>query len=114
MCRRQDGRVCGDMVDTSSLRSDRLLLRFVLWTLWATRSVVHKSTGLAVRLAQVEGPERETLQHYVTMIQLQRGDFNGRMITIRAEDLRAIACLFGVTPDAMSRRLDELGLRVTS
>ena len=43
------------------------------------------------------------------MIQVQRQDFNGRMITIRAEDLRAIACLFGVTPDAMSRRLDELG-----
>ena len=47
----------GDIVDTSSLRSDRLLLRFVLWTLWATRSVVHKSTGLAVRLAQVEGSD---------------------------------------------------------
>jgi hypothetical protein len=37
------------------LRSQRLLLLFILWTLWATRSVVHKSTGLAVRLAQVEG-----------------------------------------------------------
>ena len=46
------------------------------------------------------------------MIQVQRQDFNGRMITIRGEDIRAIACLFGVTPDAMSRRLDELGLRV--
>ena len=45
----------GDIVDTSSLRSDRLLLLFALWTLWATRSVVHKSTGPAVRLAQVEG-----------------------------------------------------------
>ena len=33
------------------------------------------------------------------MIQVHRQDFNGRMITIRAEDVRAIACLFGVTPD---------------
>jgi hypothetical protein len=46
-----------DIVDASSLRSDRLLLLFVLWTLWATRSVVHKSTGLAVRLAQVESSD---------------------------------------------------------
>ena len=39
----------------SSMRSERLLLLFVLWTLWATRSVVHKSTGLTVPLAKVEG-----------------------------------------------------------
>jgi hypothetical protein len=46
------------------------------------------------------------------MIQVHRQDFNGRMITIRAEDVRAIACLFGVTPDSMGARLDELGLLV--
>jgi hypothetical protein len=65
------------------------------------------------KLSSVSGPERDLLRRFLSMIQVQRQDFNGRMITIRAEDLRAIACLFGVTPDAMSRRLDELGLRVT-
>ncbi|MDA8072816.1 MAG: transcriptional regulator [Actinomycetota bacterium] len=65
------------------------------------------------KLGSVSGPERDLLRRFLSMIQVQRQDFNGRMITIRAEDLRAIACLFGVTPDAMSRRLDELGLRVT-
>src|SRR3974390_697791 len=65
------------------------------------------------KLNSVSGPERDLLRRVLSMIQGQRQDFNGRMITIRAEDLRAIACLFGVTPDAMSRRLDELGLRVT-
>ena len=65
------------------------------------------------KLNSVSGPERDLLRRFLSMIQVQRQDFNGRMITIRAEDLRAIACLFGVTPDAMSRRLDELGLRVT-
>ena len=49
-----------------------------------------------------------------SMIQVHRQDFNGRMITIRAEDVRAIACLFGVTPDVMAVRLDELGLLVTT
>ena len=66
------------------------------------------------KLNSVSGPERDLLRRFLSMIQVQRQDFNGRMITIRAEDLRAIACLFGVTPDAMSRRLDELGLRVAS
>lgn len=65
------------------------------------------------KLNSVSGPERDLLRRFLSMIQVQRQDFNGRMITIRAEDLRAIACLFGVTPDAMGRRLDELGLRVT-
>ena len=66
------------------------------------------------KLNSVSGPERDLLRRFLSMIQVQRQDFNGRMITIRAEDLRAIACLFGVTPDAMGRRLDELGLRVSS
>ena len=66
------------------------------------------------KLNSVSGPERDLLRRFLSMIQVQRQDFNGRMITIRAEDLRAIACLFGVTPDAMSRRLDELGLRAGS
>ncbi|MGH9028587.1 MAG: transcriptional regulator [Acidimicrobiales bacterium] len=64
------------------------------------------------KLNAVTGPERDLLRRFLSMIQVQRQDFNGRMITIRGEDIRAIACLFGVTPDAMSRRLDELGLRV--
>jgi len=58
------------------------------------------------------GPERELLRRFLEMIQLQRQDFNGRMITIRSGDLHIIACILGITPDAMDRRLDDLGLRV--
>ena len=64
------------------------------------------------RLKDVSGPERDLIRRFVSMIQVQRQDFNGMLITIRASDLRAIACLFGMTPDAMARRLDELRLRV--
>jgi transcriptional regulator with XRE-family HTH domain len=64
------------------------------------------------RLGKVTGPERDILRRYLGMIQVQRQDFNGRMITIRAEDLRAIACLFEMTAEEMGRRLDELGLRL--
>ena len=62
------------------------------------------------KLHTVSGPERDLLRRFLSMIQVHRQDFNGRMITIRAEDVRAIACLFGVTPDSMGTRLDELGL----
>ena len=62
------------------------------------------------KLHTVSGPERDLLRRFLSMIQVHRQDFNGRMITIRAEDVRAIACLFGVTPDSMGARLDELGL----
>ena len=64
------------------------------------------------KLHTVSGPERDLLRRFLSMIQVHRQDFNGRMITIRTEDVRAIACLFGVTPDSMGSRLDELGLLV--
>ena len=63
------------------------------------------------RLQQLAAQEREMLTRYLGMIQVQRQDFNGKVLTIRNEDLRAIACLFETTTDSMRRRLDELGLR---
>jgi len=63
------------------------------------------------RLQEMGGQEREMLTRYLGMIQVQRQDFNGKVLTIRSEDLRAIACLFETTTDSMRRRLDELGLR---
>jgi transcriptional regulator with XRE-family HTH domain len=63
------------------------------------------------RLKDSTGPDRDVLRRFVNMIQVQRQDFNGQVITLRAGDARAISCLFGVTPDAMARRLDELHLR---
>ncbi len=63
------------------------------------------------RLQTVAGQEREMLTRYLGMIQVQRQDFNGRVLTIRSEDLRAIACLFETSTDTMRRRLDEMGLR---
>ena len=57
-------------------------------------------------------PEADMLQRYLKMIQVQRQDFNGRMLTIRGDDLRAIACLFGTDTDGIVHRLDSLGLRL--
>ena len=65
------------------------------------------------RLQGLEEPELAPLHRFVTMIQLQRQDYNGRVLTLRRDDLRALACLIDVSPDALRRRLDELGLRAT-
>jgi len=60
------------------------------------------------------GPEGEVLRRFLSMVQVQRQDFNGRMITIRAGDVLVIACNFGIPPDALVRRLHDLGLLVQS
>ncbi len=66
-----------------------------------------------MRLGALQTSEAELLGRYLAMIQVQRGDFNGRMLTIRRDDLRAVACLLDITPDAARGRLDELDLRLT-
>jgi transcriptional regulator with XRE-family HTH domain len=64
-------------------------------------------------LESLSGPEADMLTRYLTMIQVQRQDFNGRMLTIRRDDLRAIACILGVTVDGAGSRLDDLGLSLS-
>jgi transcriptional regulator with XRE-family HTH domain len=66
------------------------------------------------RLDDIESPERELLRRYLTQIQRQRQDYNGRVLTIRREDLRAIACMFEMTPEVLQRRLGDLGVRLPS
>jgi transcriptional regulator with XRE-family HTH domain len=62
------------------------------------------------RLAALEAPEKEVLRRYVSMIQIQRGDFNGKVITIRREDVSALGRVFELDESAMRSRLKELGL----
>jgi transcriptional regulator with XRE-family HTH domain len=64
------------------------------------------------RLEAAPSPEKDLLGRYLGMIQVQRQDFNGRVLTIRREDLRAIACLLETNMAGMRHRLDEMGLRL--
>ncbi|HKY14893.1 MAG TPA: transcriptional regulator [Microthrixaceae bacterium] len=64
------------------------------------------------RLENMDTAEGETLARYLRMIQVQRQDFNGRVLTIRRDDMRAIAAILGVGEDAAGPRLDELGLKL--
>jgi len=62
------------------------------------------------KLDQVEGPESEMIERYLTIIQVKRQDFNGRVLTIRGDDLQALAAILGTDVDAAAPRLEELGL----
>ena len=64
------------------------------------------------RLEQLEGGEAEMLSRYLSMIQVQRQDFNGRVLTIRRDDIRALACILGTAVEETAPKLENLGLRL--
>ena len=66
-----------------------------------------------VRLRELEVPGADLLMRYLSMIQVQRQDFNGRMLTIRRDDLRAIACILDTSVETTISRLETLGLCLT-
>ena len=62
------------------------------------------------KLQQLSGAPFEMLTRYLRMIQVQRQDFNGRVLTIRADDLRAIAAMLDIPVDQVTARLEALDL----
>lgn len=62
------------------------------------------------RLENLSGPEAGMLTRYLTMIQVQRQDFNGRVITVRGDDTRSIAAMLDVPVDQVAERLAALDL----
>ena len=61
-------------------------------------------------IEQIGGHEGEMLKRYLRLIQWQRGDYNGRMLTIRRDDQRTIACIFDCHLEQVPARLDSLRL----
>lgn len=72
-----------------------------------------KVTFDLARFRDVADPELEMVRQYLNSIQVMRQDFNGRMLTIRRDDIRAIAGMFGTEPGALIQRLEELELRLS-
>jgi len=66
-----------------------------------------------VKLHELEDSDASVLERYASTIQLQRQDFNGRMLTIRRDDLRVLAAVLGRSPEELGVRLDQLGLRAS-
>lgn len=62
------------------------------------------------RIHELEDSDLEAVSRYVNMIQVQRQDFNGKVLTIRRDDLRALACLYEMTSDELETKLEGLGV----
>ncbi len=79
-----------------------------------SRAILEKGGKVAIdlsRLARMSGEQFSLLTRYLRLIQVQRQDFNGRVLTVRNADLMAIACFLGIELDDAANSLDELGLR---
>lgn len=63
-----------------------------------------------VKLNQLSGQPFEMLSRFLKMIQVQRQDFNGKVMTVRGIDTRAIAAMLDVPVDQVGARLDALDL----
>ena len=70
--------------------------------------------AVRIDLEALEGrsePEARTLSRYLSLLQTQRGDFNGKVLTIRRDDVRVLAAILDQSPGGLIERLDDLGLR---
>ena len=78
-----------------------------------TQSQSAGPTKLRIDVAKLslrDGKEFKMLERLLRMIQVQRQDFNGKVITVRAHDTRAIAVMLDVAVDDVGAKLAELDL----
>lgn len=63
-----------------------------------------------IKVARMEGFEGELMRRHLGLLQLRRQDFNGRVMSIRQDDERALAAVFGVREERIRAHLFDLGL----
>jgi transcriptional regulator with XRE-family HTH domain len=83
----------------------------------AGRSTVAERPPLRIDLARVArlgGIEGDFLRRQLGLLQLRRQDFNGRIMTLRYDDQRMMAGIFGVREERVRAHLETLELLVSS
>jgi len=71
------------------------------------------SGGMTLDLNRIEnlvGEDAVVVERFLRGIQMLRQDFNGRVLTIRGDDLRTLAMLLDRSEEDFSLRLSELGV----
>ncbi len=63
-----------------------------------------------VALRQANGETATALRRFLTAIQVERQDFNGEVLTIRADDLRVIGATLGLDLNDLMASLGALGV----
>ena len=62
------------------------------------RPATARSRSTSCACTSVDDPDAQISRRFATSIQLERQDFNGRMLTIRRSDLRVLAVVHGPQP----------------
>jgi transcriptional regulator with XRE-family HTH domain len=62
------------------------------------------------RLSDVPADQAAPLARYAATIQSQRGDYNGRVLSIRHEDLRSLAVIYDASPSTLTEQLISWGV----
>jgi transcriptional regulator with XRE-family HTH domain len=62
------------------------------------------------RLASIEIEEAALLGRFTATIQAQRGDYNGRVLTIREDDLRTLAVIYNEPASVLADRFVSWGV----
>jgi transcriptional regulator with XRE-family HTH domain len=73
------------------------------------------NAGLTIHLTNLDelsGPDAVVVERFLRAIQVMRQDFNGKVLTIRGDDLRTLAILLDLSEEEFSAKLIELGVAV--
>ena len=62
------------------------------------------------QLSSVPAEKAAPLARYAATIQSQRGDYNGRVLSIRYEDLRSLAIIYDASPSILTEELIGWGV----
>jgi transcriptional regulator with XRE-family HTH domain len=62
------------------------------------------------RLERMSGTDSVIFNRFLRSIQMMRQDFNGKVLTIRRDDLRLLALLIDQSEESFTEKLSELGL----
>ena len=76
-------------------------------------SAVTTSTKIVLNLeslGSLPADEAGPLARYASTIQAQRHDYNGKVLSIRTEDLKSLAIIYDMSPDELTTRLIEWGV----
>lgn len=71
-----------------------------------------ESEELVIDLVALERrrDDEPILARYIEAIQARRGDYNGRVLTVRGSDLETLAAVLDAEPDELHQRLSGVGI----
>ena len=72
-----------------------------------------RSIGVVIDLTALDELQSDRwrgLRRFCESIQLQRGDYNRQMLSVRGDDLRAMAIVMETTPESLLEELEEQGV----